>query len=151
MPFPIPICPLLKGEETVMMIIRLGSVFRLIPDSPCWLGWAGCAVCERERTRTHVCLADAILGSPKKARDDGPSLCFVCMASVHLPWKICHRSYCSLIFLGHLPPTCFPSSFHFNLKTQLPLSYTRLIHMPRHSRAMGLSVSPMCPLLLFHQ
>lgn len=29
MSLPIPICPLLKGEETVMMIIRLGNIFPL--------------------------------------------------------------------------------------------------------------------------
>lgn len=123
MSHPIPICPLLKGEETVMMIIRLGNIFPPLtfpsdfPDTPPSKRHMHMCVC----AFLFVCLADAILGSSKKAGNDGASLCFVFMATTHLPWKICQRSYYFPIVsffpchFGtpaiHVPASQFPLSF----------------------------------------
>lgn len=113
MPLTIPFHPLLKGEETVMMIIRLGNIFplshfRLISQiSPIKKAYAYECVC----VCVYVCLADAILGFLKKAQNHGPRLCFVFLASAHLPWKICHHSCYFPIF------SLFSHSCHFRTPT----------------------------------
>lgn len=112
-----------------MMIIRVGTIFPPLtfpsdfPDFPHPKGMCMCACgC------VYACLADAILDSPKKAGDDGPSL-FLCSwhrLTCHGRFVIAHNVSLSSPFFphfslgasGHLPSTCLPSrGYHFDSKT----------------------------------
>lgn len=138
MSLPIPICPVLKGEETVMMIIRQGNIFPPLifpanfPDSPHRKGICVCG-----------CVSEFSWRNSRFSQESWEwcSKCLFCVLGIN-SWKICRCLYDFLIL------SCFPDSLVIfipgiylvcsqclhQFKLRLPLTF--LTHM------MVLSVSP---------
>lgn len=126
MSLPIPSCPPLEGEDTVMLIIRLGNIFplshfRLISQIPP-IKKANACVC--------ACVCISLMQFWVLPRKHGPMMVG---ASVLFSWQqlashgrfvvirtispIFSFFHTPLVISGHQPSPFLPLSFHFYFKT----------------------------------